>query len=258
MKNTLPVFPQKPRKYGVRCLCILLLLVLLPLCAVAEYPQYEPWDCPNCDQIGNTGNFCPNCAAARPVPQEAPDYEYNDSLTQIPGETDWVLVDVLRIDGSAFIKDKKDKYLYAPEKAIDEDDTTCWQFTAKNDPWLCLTIEGQAIDGIWFKNGFRAVSSKGKDQYPLYARLKEVTVVIVYRDDNIPHDTMTFTLTDENTGGWEKIDTGRRENVDLVWIYVNSIYKGSSKAKNACLSEVMLVQHTPSEYAKPSWRHSGE
>ena len=30
-------------------------------------PQDGPWDCPDCGQAGNTGNFCINCGKPRPV-----------------------------------------------------------------------------------------------------------------------------------------------------------------------------------------------
>lgn len=222
-------------------------LLLFSVCAAAETAE---WTCPMCGQSGNSGNFCTMCGTARP------DSDVNDGLTQIPGETDRVSVDILRIDGSSYIRDKKDKYLYAVWNATDDDETTCWQFSAKNlkknPPWLAMVVEGQTIDEVWFKNGFRSVNSKGKDQYPLYARLKEVRVIFCH-DEGDPEE-VTFTLSDGREDGWEKIDTGRHENVYDVMIYVDSVYKGSSKKNNACLAEVMLVQRAPSADAKPPWK----
>ena len=246
-----------------KLIALLLMALLLMGAALADY---SPWTCPNCEQEGNTNNFCPYCGTARPeesagsVISADPEEEIkeNENLTQIPGETDWVSVNILRIDASAYIKGKKDEYLYAPWNATDEDSTSCWQFSTKkikkNPPWLCMVVEGETVDGIWIRNGFQAKDKKGKDQYTQYSRLKDVTVVFVYTDENRENETLEFTLSDEMSDSWEKLDTGRHEDVDLVWFYVNSIYKG--KSSNACLSEIMLVQNAPAETALPSWRQS--
>ena len=39
------------------------LLALTPVFAAADGGS---WTCPDCGQAGNTGNYCSNCAAARP------------------------------------------------------------------------------------------------------------------------------------------------------------------------------------------------
>ena len=231
------------------CTLILAVLLVFPLCAPAES---DYWICPECGKGGNNGNYCTNCAAPSPAPSNV-----NDNLTQIPGETDHVMVDVLRIDGSAYIKAKKNKYLYAPEKACDEDEGTCWQFTAKKNAedkaWLSMIIEGETVDEIWIRNGNRIPGSKGKDQYLLYARPKDIQLVFDYPDSE-RLDTIDFTLSEEKTDGWEKLDVGRHENVYSVWLVVKSVYKGSKKASTACLSDVMLVQRAPAELANPPWR----
>ena len=236
------------KKWMKRLLAIsLLVLLVFPVSVLAEE---DYWICENCWQGANTGDVCFKCGAPRPVK----DPNFNDSLSQIPGETEWVSVDILRIDGSAYVKGKKDKYKYAPWQAIDEDQTSCWQFSAKNvkkkPAWLAMIVEGQTVDGIWIRNGNQGFSSKSKYLYPEYARLKDITLVFNYDDEDRESVSMEFTLSDENGGSWEKLDTGRQENVYDVWLYVDSIYKGKSQGNNACLSEIMLVQNTPAEYAK--------
>lgn len=231
------------------CSLLLALLLMTSLCA-AEDVVY--WICPECGQGANTGNYCTNCAAPSPAPSNI-----NENLTQIHGETDHVMVDVLRIDGSSYIKAKKNKYLHAPEKACDEDETTCWQFTAKKNAkekgWLSMIVEGETVDEIWIRNGIRTADSKGKDQFTLYARPKDIQVLFDYPgSDRL--DTMDFTLTEDKTDGWEKLDVGRHENVYSVWIVILSVYKGSRKANTACLSDVMLVQRAPAEIANPPWQ----
>ena len=251
-----------------RWMSLFLAMLLMMSMAMAESSDLPAgtagmveWICPSCGQEGNTGNFCPNCATARPeadgngiqVPEEP---EINENLTQIPGETDWVSVNILRIDDSGYIKAKKDQYRYASWNAVDEDINTCWQFSTKkikkSPPWVCLVVEGETVDGIWVRNGFQSVDAKGKDLYPQYSRMKDVTVVFVYTDGEKESDRMTFTLEDENTGDWDRLETGRHEDVDLVWFYIDSVYKG--KSANCCMTEIRLVQNTPAERAMPSWR----
>lgn len=246
---------------GKLALLLLSLMLLLPVCVGAEYAE---WVCPECGETGNTGNYCPNCAAPRPVAAESPETQHpespevNDSLTQIPGETDRVEVDILRIDGSSFIAAKKDKYLYAPENAIDRDAATCWQFSAKKGlngkAWLAMIIEGQTVDEVWIRNGFQAKTSQGKDQYPLYSRPKEIEICFTYAEDGKESDSMKCTLSDEITDDWQKLDVGRHENVYDVVISILSIYKAKKNPNTVCLSDLMLVQQAPAETAGEPWR----
>ena len=236
---------MKRRILGV----FLTLLLLFPLAAAAEE---EYWICPVCLRGGNRQNFCTNCGAARPVS------DGNDNLTRIPGETDRVSVDVQRIDGSDFVAGKKDKYLYEPAKVLDLDASTCWMFSTKNADrdkvWLGMIIEEATIDEIWIRNGFQADNSKGRDQYPLYARVKDIVVVFSY--DEKESDQVKFTLSDDSSRDWQKLDTGRLEGVGDVLIYFQSFYKGKSKPNTACLSEVLLVQKAPAESAKEGYRQT--
>ena len=236
---------MKRRILGV----FLTLLLLLPLAAAAEE---EYWICPVCLRGGNRQNFCTNCCAARPVS------DGNDTRTRMPGETDRVSVDVQRIDGSDFVAGKKDKYLYEPAKVLDLDASTCWMFSTKNADrdkvWLGMIIEESTIDEIWIRNGFQADNSKGKDQYPLYARVKDIVVVFSY--DEKESDQVKFTLSDDSSRDWQKLDTGRLEGVGDVLIYFQSFYKGKSKPNTACLSEVLLVQKAPAESAKEGYRQT--
>ena len=114
-----------------------------------------------------------------------------------------------------------------------------------------MIIEGETVDEIWIRNGNRYNDAKGKSQFPLYARLKEIRVEI-YMDNGGGSDILSFTLDDQSEG-WQKLDIGHHEDVYDVWIYVESIYKGTKKAYNACLTDLMLVQRAPAESAMPPW-----
>ena len=273
-----------------RILLILLALMLaLPFCASAEDAV---WACPNCGQTGNTGNFCPNCAAARPsvdwicpscgqagntgnfcsncaTPRPSaesaaevqpiavqPAAIVNEHLEQIPGETDRVMVCVDDVDASSFIANKKNPSLWQPANAVDGDESTCWQFSAKKGlkgkSWLRLSFAApEAVDEIWFKNGFWAVNEKGGDQYVINARLKEVKVEFCYAGDTVFRDAVALTLKDESRTGWQQFSLGRHEGVTQLRIAVISVYKGSAYPNDVCLSEVMAVQHGPAAGANP-------
>lgn len=233
---------------------LLALLLLLPLCGSAESGS---WTCPGCGQTGNTGNYCSNCASPRPDGSGEAAVQVSEDLEQIPGETDRVMVVVARVDASSYIKNKQDPYRWHPEKASDGNETTCWQFSAKKGlkgkSWIALTFASpQTVDEIWFKNGFWAVNDKGKDQYVLNARPKEVRISFGYQEASGKPETISLTLKDESRNGWQRFPLGRHENVESVQVSVVSVYPGSAFPNDVCLSEVMPVQIASAETARPA------
>lgn len=265
---------------------ILSLILVLPLAATGEYVAWtcpncgqegntgnfcsncatakpaENWTCPACGQEGNTGNFCSNCAEPRPggtapAPDEQAPAAVQQYLEQIPGETERVKVIAGKTEASSFIANKKDPNRWMPANATDGNETTCWQFSTKNGlkgkTWIQLTFdESQTVDEIWFKNGFWAVNDKGGDQYPINSRLKEVHVEFLFAGEAVYRDAQAMTLKDESRTGWQRFSFGNsRENVSAVRIYPWTIYKGSSFPKDVCLSEVMMVRKASADIAKP-------
>ena len=260
---------------------ILVLMMLLPLFALAD----SEWTCPNCGQAGNTGKFCINCASKKPsgewtcpncgqtgntgnycgncaTPREGGAAAVPDSWTpvvdstleQIPGETDRVKVIPTGTGASSFISNKQNPSLWSPTNATDGNETTCWQFSAKKGlkgkSWLQLEYyNGATVDEIWFKNGFWAVNDKGKDQYPINARLKGVKVEFLYAGESKFRDPVELTLRDESRTGWQQFSVGHHENVVQVRVAVVSVYKGSSFPNDVCLSEVMMVRYAAAETA---------
>ncbi len=266
---------------------ILALIHLLPLCGQAEAGEWTcpncsqagntgnfcgncgttrpsaDWICPDCGQNGNTGNFCSNCGKARPdanaAPTEAPApaVTVNNALEQIPGETERVKVITNRVNASSFIANKKNPNLWIPENAIDGNETTCWQFSAKKGlkgkSWIDLAFDTpQSLDEVWFKNGFWAVNDKGKDQYVINARLKEVSISFCYEGGSGFQDAVNATLKDESRNGWQRISVGHHDQVTQVRIAVISTYKGSAFPIDVCLSEVMAVLNAPEASARPA------
>lgn len=230
-----------------------LLLIVCMACA-----QAEAWVCPDCGQADNTGNFCSNCGAARPAAPAEAEIKEHPGLWKIEGVHDRVQVGVARIDASSYIQNKKDPYRWEPAKAIDHDESTCWQFSAKKGlgkkAWLSLDTEyGEAVDEIWFKNGFWAYNDKGGEQYSINARPREILVEISYNGEAGSSDTIALTLRDECFQDWQRFDIGRHEAVNFINISIQSVYKGSRFPNDVCLSEVMLVQKASSDYGMDPW-----
>lgn len=261
---------------------VIIMALLLPLCTLADSGE---WTCTNCGKTGNTGKFCPDCAAARPssewtcpkcgnagntgsfciecgsarpdaTVETAVSSTVSDDLEQIPGETNRVKVIVNGVNASSFIVNKQDPNRWKPENAIDGNETTCWQFSSKKGlkgkAWIELIFNTpQSVDEVWFKNGFWAVNDKGKDQYVINARLKQVRVSL-FHDGNQNADTQDITLKDESRNGWQRFPVGHHENVSHIRISVYTVYKGSAFPKDVCLSEVMAVLDAPAESARPA------
>ena len=261
---------------------ILAFVFVLPLCALADDGA---WDCPNCGQTGNTGNFCSNCATPRPAADwtcpscgqtgntgnfcsncatprpdgsaavTAPRSQaaVNPNWEQIPGETDRVRVLLKEVQAGTWIENKKNPLLWVPQNAADNDESTCWQFSAKKlkQGWISLVPqEEEVIDEIWIKNGFWGYNDKGGDQYPLNARAKKVRVAFMYEGTSEYDDPLEFTL-DDSTGrtSWQKLAVGGHDSVERIRLTVLSTYKGKSFPNDVCISEVMLVKHAAAESA---------
>ena len=209
------------------------------------------WTCPVCGQEGCTGNFCNICGAARPAGSSAP--QVNLNLEQIPGQTDRVKVRLGEVTAFDYIKNSKDPLRWVPSNAADGNETTCWQYNPPKkgkEAWLELsTLAPEAVDEIWFKNGFWAYNDKGNDQYGINARLKKVRVSLLYAGETSYRDAKEFTLKDESRNGWQAFSLDHHEGVAAVRVTVLSHYAGSHYKNDICLSEVMLVQHAPATLA---------
>lgn len=220
------------------------------------------WTCPSCGQEGNTGNFCSNCGTAKPdgsaaaEPAAAAAATVNPALEQIPGETDRVMVITDQTAASSFIANKQNPSRWIPENATDGDESTCWQFSAKKGlkgkSWIQIGFSGgRTVDELWFKNGFWAVNDKGKDQYWINARLKDIRIEFCYAGSNEFVDPFSYTLQDDRNS-WQVVPIGRHENVSQIKVFVISVYKGSAFPNDVCLSEVMAVQNAPAASAIPA------
>ena len=235
----------------------------------AQKPAAD-WTCPGCGQAGNTGNFCGKCGTKKPsgnaepsaqetvqetVQETAQETAVDPNLEQIPGETDRVKVVLTRTDASSYIKNKDH---WIPEHATDGDESTCWQFSAtkgglKGKSWIRLSFSGgQAVDELWFKNGFWAYNTDSGDEYPINARLKDIRVEFCYYGESEFRDAVELTLKDEHWNGWQQFALGRHENVSQIRIAALTSYQGTKFKNDVCLSEVMAVRNAPASGAMPA------
>ena len=234
-----------------KTLCAVLALVLIMSCTAA---LAETWICPYCGFSENIGAFCSMCgkqrttASVTAVPET---YYYADStLEQIPGQTDCVKIRLTGVEATSSISSK-----WLPEYAIDNDESTCWQFSATKgglDGKTKLTLYTgyvQTVDQIWFKNGFWGWTDAGTDEYYINARLQRIRIEFLYNGENQYRDALEYILKDEAFTDWQKIIIGRHDNVVAIRISAISAYTGSRFPNDVCLSEVMLVKNAPVQSA---------
>ena len=229
------------------CSALALLLVLSCTAALAE-----TWVCPYCGFKENIGVFCSMCGKQRPATAvtATPEPVYSNyedpTLEQIPGQDNYVKIRLSGVEATSWISDK-----WLPQYAIDNDETTCWQFSAKkgglNGKTKLTLYTGyvQTVDQIWLKNGFWAWSTAGTDEYYINARLKKIRIEFLYNGQTQYRDAMDYTLRDEVFTDWQKLDVGHRENVVAVRLSAMTSYQGSRFPNDVCLSEIMLVKNAP-------------
>lgn len=262
-----------------RFLCICSALILLFGLIPASAAESAAWICPKCGQSGNTGNFCPNCAAPKPdtgwtcgncgqagntgnfctncASPKPGSSSVNSQLEQIPGEAYCVKVRVQSVDASSFIANKSNPNLWSPANAADGDESTCWQFSSKKSgtlgkTWLSLRLSSpQTVNALWIKNGFWAYGTSGKDQYVINARPKGIRVECYNNGSMIA--SQEFSLKDDKArSGWQKLELNRQSAVTEIRLWILSAYKGSQYPNDVCLSEVMLVQYASASIAQPA------
>lgn len=154
---------------------------------------------------------------------------------------------ISRANATSFIEGKS-TYAYAPDKMIDGNEQTAWQFSTKTtklgDAYAYFTFDSPVtIDELWIKNGFRTVT-KGYDQYTRNSRVKELGIAFLYEGQSEYTDKLTVTIKDQKgSSDWQQFDLGRHTQVKEIRFRILSIYKGTKYPKDVCISEVMFVRN---------------
>lgn len=141
----------------------------------------------------------------------------------------------------------KDPNAYTPERMVDWDADTSFQFSTKTTPlgkaymYFDFTYPA-AMDEMWIMNGFWK-NADGLDRYNRNCRIKKMTVDFRYEGSNTYKDALIVTLPDDQVrSDWTVIDLGAREKVTQVRVLVQEIYKGTKYPNDVCVTEVMLVK----------------
>ena len=190
--------------------------------------------------LAESGTETQQPVASFPIVPEAPD----SSMLPIAGKPGHRKVPVTRADATSWIESKKDPTAYIPQRMIDGDETTSYQFSTKvtrlGNAYLYFEFGGPVdLDELWIKNGFWKITD-GKDQYTRNSRIKKMTVE--YFSDGGSYNAQSFTLKDDrDRKDWTVLDLGRKTDVTAVRIRVDSIYQGSKYKNDVCVSEVMFV-----------------
>ena len=232
---------------------ILALVLAAAACPALSEEEGTFWDCPNCEQTRNMGNYCSYCGEPRPTEETA---DTNEDLEQIPGETDRVKIAAVQVAAASYIVNKQEPDRWLPENAADGNETTCWQFSTKQcklgKAWLDLYYSRpQTADEVWIKPGFWAVNEDGDDENLMNSRPKQIKLEFLYDEENSYRDAQKYTLQDDKArSGWQKLDIGHRENITALRMTVLSKYDGYRFKNDVCVSEIMLVRRAPAAAAK--------
>ena len=183
--------------------------------------------------------------SAMPVfntPEPAPSV----SLLPIPGKPGCLQVPVSRVNATSWIVGK-DPDAYTPQRMIDGEETTAFQFSTKTTPlgqaYLYFDFDGPVtLDELWMKNGFWKTTD-GKDQYARNSRVKKMAIEAQYAGESGYKALKTVSLKDDKARkDWKVIDMLGVKNVTAVRIRINEIFKGSKFPTDVCISEIMFVQ----------------
>jgi len=182
-----------------------------------------------------------------PTPEPAPEpEEIEDGLYAIP---------IAKVDADSWIVgENPDEFV--PEKMIDGDEETAWQFSTKESKIKETYVhfyfdQPVSVEQLWIKNGFWAMTD-GKDQYKRNSRVKGLGIAFQYEGSEEWTDKKTYNLKDDaKKKDWQKVDFGKREHVTGIRFRIMSIYTGSKFKNDVSISEVMFVSHEKPVISKP-------
>ena len=137
--------------------------------------------------------------------------------------------------------------VYDATKAVDGDETTCWQFSTKKSALGKAALDialapGSTVDEMWIKNGFWYIN-QGLDQYTRNSRPKQIGISFLYDGEQDYRDEVQRTLRDDKERkDWQKVILGRHEHVSAIRLRIISIYTGTKFKTDVAISEVMFVE----------------
>ena len=182
-----------------------------------------------------------------PTPTLAPDPISAVPLLPIPGKPGYLQVPIAHVDATSWIVGK-DPTAYTPERMIDGEETTAFQFSTKTTPlgqeYLTFAFASPAtLDELWMKNGFWKITN-GMDQYTRNSRVKKMTIEVMYDGASGYQTLKTVSLKDDTARkDWKVINMLHVQNVTAVRIRIDEIFQGSKFPTDVCVSEMMFVQH---------------
>ena len=151
-------------------------------------------------------------------------------------------VPVYAVDATSWIVGK-DPNAYTPQRMIDGDAATSFQFSLKTTPlgreYVYFYFTGaEDIGELWIKNGFWRITS-GLDQYTRNCRVKAMTVDFEAAGSGIYADPVRVQLPDDTARrDWTRVDLGIHKGVTSVRFLIQEVYTGTKFTNDVCISEV--------------------
>ena len=192
----------------------------------------------------------PPPAAVTPVPDTRQPSVGGAGLKPIPGWAGAWQVPVRSVQATSYIVSKKDPTLYAPQRMLDGDEHTSFQFRTSVTPlgreYLYFEMEQpSAFDELWIKNGFWTVTN-GYDQYFRNSRIKTMVLSYRYAGQTEYRDDQLLTLEDlTRREDWTRIRLPDVATVTGVRICILDAYIGTKFPNDVCVSEIMFVHTEP-------------
>ena len=169
-------------------------------------------------------------------------------LIPIPGKSRYMQVPVDSVDATSYIVSSKDPTAYIPERMIDGDEETAFQFSTKKTKlgkeYLYFYFDSPVtLDEMWMKNGFWKITN-GLDQYTRNSRPKKITIHVRYAGSSKYQNLKSTGLKDDKARkDWKVIDMLGVKNVTAVRIRIDEIFKGTKFPNDVCVSEIMFVRN---------------
>ena len=170
------------------------------------------------------------------------------ALLPVPGRADCLQIPVAGTDATSYIVSKKDPAAYAPQRMLDGDETTSFQFSAKETPpgeaWVYFDFDGPVSpDELWIKNGFWKGSGKDS-QFIANGRIRKMTLFVRDAGTEDYRELKSFSFRDETAPkDWTVISLPEAKNITGVCFRIDQVYRGTKFPADICISEIMFVQN---------------
>ncbi len=155
-------------------------------------------------------------------------------------------VPVARVTATSYIRNRNDPSLFLPERLIDDNYGTNWQFSTRTTPLgqceVCFSFYApSAVSSMMLRNGYWG--TKGNmDGYFNNSRPRQIEVSFMYRYSGQWSDPIGFSLPDHTGYLYQQyLDLGLHQQVTAVRLRVLDIYRGTGYPNDVVITDVAFL-----------------